>query len=292
MIETTLADFRLVHRLRVRWAEVDLQKVVFNPHYLMYFDSAMTAYWRELALPYERSMAAFGGEPYVVKATVEFRAPARLDELLEVALTCKRLGTSSLTFEGAIFRDEQQLIRCELIYALADPQSHTAVPVPDGLRQTVLAYEAWEPMLQLELGTWQALGHAAGQIRTAVFREEQGIALDMGGDPDDNNAVHVLARNRLGLPVATGRLLQHAPGVGRIGRVAVDQALRGANLGRAVMRALMQAAAQRGDHEVFLHSQRSARGFYEQLGFVARGEPFEEGGRVHFEMAHPLTPPE
>ena len=48
-----LADFRLHHRLRVRWAEVDLQKIVFNPHYLMYVDTAIADYWRAIALPYE-----------------------------------------------------------------------------------------------------------------------------------------------------------------------------------------------------------------------------------------------
>jgi YbgC/YbaW family acyl-CoA thioester hydrolase len=51
---TTLyrSDFRCFHRLRVRWAEVDMQKIVFNGHYLMYIDTAMSDYWRALALPY------------------------------------------------------------------------------------------------------------------------------------------------------------------------------------------------------------------------------------------------
>ena len=45
------SDFRCVHRLRVRWAEGDMQKIVFNAHYLMYIDNAMSDYWRALALP-------------------------------------------------------------------------------------------------------------------------------------------------------------------------------------------------------------------------------------------------
>ena len=49
-------DFRCVHRLRVRWAEVDMQKIVFNAHYLMYFDTAIADYWRALALPYQEAM--------------------------------------------------------------------------------------------------------------------------------------------------------------------------------------------------------------------------------------------
>jgi len=55
-----------------------------------------------------------------------------------------------------------------------------------------------------------------------------------------------------------------------------------------VLRALMQAARERGDHEVRLHAQRTAEGFYERLGFVPRGEPFEEAGIVHVEMVHAL----
>ena len=53
-------------------------------------------------------------------------------------------------------------------------------------------------------------------------------------------------RNRLGLALATGRLLEHAPGVARIGRMAVDQTLRGSGVGRAVLDALLEAARERG----------------------------------------------
>ncbi|MEO8060823.1 MAG: 4-hydroxybenzoyl-CoA thioesterase, partial [Burkholderiales bacterium] len=42
----TRTDFRFSERLRVRWAEIDAQKIVFNGHYLMYFDTAVAGYWR------------------------------------------------------------------------------------------------------------------------------------------------------------------------------------------------------------------------------------------------------
>jgi hypothetical protein len=71
-------DFRFFHRLRVRWAEVDMQKIVFNAHYLMYFDTAITDYWRALALPYEETMVQLGGDLYVKKASVEYHGSARL----------------------------------------------------------------------------------------------------------------------------------------------------------------------------------------------------------------------
>lgn len=284
MTDTTRQDFRFFYPLRVRWAEVDMQKIVFNAHYLMYFDTAMADYWRALALPYDTTMQALGGDIYVKKAVVEFHASARVDDQLNVALKCSRIGTSSMVFTGAIFRGDEHLISSELTYVFANPTTQTAKPVPLALCDILTGYEAWEPMVRVELGTWQALGAAARQVRTEVFLEEQRIPVEMEWDEADDSAVHALAHNRLGLPVGTGRLLQHAPGVSRIGRMAVNRVLRGAHLGRDVLRALMQAATERGDHEVLLHAQRNAEGFYARLGFSRRGEPFEEAGIAHIEM--------
>src|ERR1700741_1282538 len=104
------SDFRFFHRLRVRWAEVDMQKIVFNAHYLMYFDTAVADYWRALALPYEQAMQLLGGDLYVKKAGIEFHASARYDDQLDVRLKCARIGNSSMQFNGAIFRGEQLLI--------------------------------------------------------------------------------------------------------------------------------------------------------------------------------------
>lgn len=281
-------NFRLFHRLRVRWAEVDMQKIVFNAHYLMYFDTAMSDYWRALALPYDSSLQALGGDLYVKKATVEYHASAQIDDQLEVALQCHRIGTSSMTFNGAIFRGDDCLISCELVYVFADPSTQTSKPVPTALRDILLAYEAWEPMASVEVGTWESLRTEASQVRADVFLKEQRIPLELEQDAADQTAIHAVARNRLGVAVATGRLLKHAPGVGRIGRMAVHRVLRGSNLGRDVLQALMHTATERGDHEVLLHAQRSAQGFYARLGFLTQGEPFEEAGIVHIEMVHKL----
>jgi predicted GNAT family N-acyltransferase len=90
--------------------------------------------------------------------------------------------------------------------------------------------------------------------------------------------------------VGTGRLLQQVPGVARIGRMAVHRALRGSGVGKHVLQALLDVAANRGDYEAMLHAQRSAEDFYLGLGFVARGEPFEEAGIAHIEMSRTLGP--
>ena len=286
------SDFRFFHRLRVRWAEVDMQRIVFNAHYLMYFDTAVTEYWRALALPYEESMASLGGELYVRKATIDFHASARMDDVLDVGVKCRRVGTSSLLFQGGLFRSGQLLVACELVYVFADPATQSARPVPAALRELLAAYEAGQPMREVVTGDWAALGAGAGALRRAVFIDEQRIPAELEWDAHDATALHAVARNRLGHVIATGRLVAQAPGVARIGRMAVHRALRGGGSdghGAAVLRALEAAAAARGEREVLLHAQSTAEGFYARLGYRPCGEPFEEAGIAHVEMRRMLS---
>jgi YbgC/YbaW family acyl-CoA thioester hydrolase len=277
-------DLRFFHRLRVRWAEVDMQKIVFNGHYLMYLDTAMADYWRVLALPYEEAMHQLGGDLYVKKASVEYHGSARYDDTLDVGLRCTRIGSSSIQFVGAIFRGEDLLITAELIYVYADPSTQTSRPVPDALRQVMLGYEAGEPVLEVRTGAWAELHEDAMKVRIEVFVEEQRIPLAMEQDPADEVSLHAVAYNRLGMPVATGRLLPAEEATGRIGRMAVKRVLREAGIGSQVLQALVAAAAKRGDAAVSLHAQRSAEGFYASSGFAAQGDGFEEVGLPHIEM--------
>ena len=281
-------DFRFLDRLRVRWAEIDAQKIVFNGHYLMYFDTAVAGYWRALALPYAQTMAQLAGDLFVRKATVEYEASARYDDMLDIGMRCARIGNSSIVFSGAAFRQDQLLVACDLVYVFADPHSQSSRPVPDALRAVLQAFEAGEAMVDVRVGTWNELGTHARAIRTEVFIEEQKIPVAMEWDDADAHCVHAVAFNRFGLPLATGRLLRHGPGVARVGRMASIQALRGSGLGRAVLDALMQAARARGDVEVRLHAQTSAQAFYARAGFSPSGPVFEEAGIPHIEMTRPL----
>ncbi len=281
-------DFRHTERLRVRWAEIDAQQIVFNGHYLMYFDTAVAGYWRALATPYAQTMQQLGGDLYVRKATLDYEASARYDEQLDIGVRCARVGTSSILFAGAVFRQAQRLVGCELVYVFADPQTQTSKPVPAALRDTLAAFEAGTPMVDVRLGPWESLATEARAIRTAVFIEEQRIPRDMEWDDADTDAVHAIATNRFGLALATGRLLQESPGVARIGRMAALPAVRGGGVGRAVLEALMQAARERGDAEVLLHAQTSAQAFYARAGFVPIGPVFEEAGIAHIEMSRRL----
>lgn len=276
--------FRCKHRLRVRWSEVDAQRVVFNANYLAYADTAVTEYWRALGLPFEQVLPRFGGDIFVRRATLDFRASARYDDWVEVGVRCERIGRSSLTVACGLFGGGTQLMEVELVYVYADPQAGKSLELPALLRDWLTAYEAGEPMVQVELGPWERLGAEARPLRTAVFIDEQRVPVEMEWDDDDAHCLHAVARNRLGDAVATARLLPAVDGRTRIGRMAVTRSLRGTGVGREVLRALMRASAQRGDREILLHAQTSALGFYAREGFVVHGERFEEAGIEHVEM--------
>lgn len=278
------SDFRFFERLRVRWVEVDLQKIVFNGHYLMYIDTAVGGYWRAMALPYAATLEALDGDLFVRKSTLEYHASARYDDLLDVGIRCARVGNSSLVFEAAVWRAEELLVGGELVYVFADPVTQSSKPVPPALRGALQGFEAGEAMVEVRVGTWSELGRDAQTLRTAVFVDEQNIPAELEWDAADAGCLHAVAYNRLGVALATGRLLEHAPGVAKIGRMAVLQTMRGSGVGRAVLDALLAAAQARGAREVVLHAQRTAAPFYSRAGFTQRGPAFEEAGIPHIEM--------
>jgi len=214
------SDFRMHHRLRVRWAEVDLQKIVFNPHYLMYVDTAIADYWRAIALPYEETLHALGGELFVKKSTLEFHASALYDDRLSVGLRCARMGNSSVQFLSGIFRGEVLLVSAELIYVFADPVAKRALPVPQALRQTMLGFEQGEPVVSTLFADWSEVESAVQSLRAA--------------DAHDGDARHCLLRNALGEPVATARC---RAGTQTVDGVAVSGPLRGAGWGKVVVAA-------------------------------------------------------
>lgn len=144
-------DFVCAPRLRVRWAEVDMQKIVFNGHYLTYIDTAIAEYWREIGLPYpEGYVERYANDVFLRKATVEYLGSARYDDVLTVHCRVGRLGRSSMTFHFEIYRDAPErsdapLVSAELVYVNADPKTMKAAPLPEELRGRVRRYERIPP---------------------------------------------------------------------------------------------------------------------------------------------------
>ena len=128
------ADFRFSHSLRVRWAEVDPQGIVFNGNYLTYADVGITEYFRALRVAYPDALTEGGCDFYAIKTTLEYKAPAHFDQLLDIDIRVARLGRSSLTFEMAIWGGEMLLTTGEIVYVLALSAPRASAPLPDWLR--------------------------------------------------------------------------------------------------------------------------------------------------------------
>ena len=282
-------DFRLVHRLRVRWAEVDMQKIVFNAHYLMYFDTAIAGYWRRLALPYHETMRALEGDLYVRKATLEYFSSARYDDIIDVGVRCERVGHSSIQFECAVFKQATLLVAATLIYVFADPVSQSSRPVPGALRDWLSGFETGRSMVMLKLDCWSALEADARRVRTQVFIEEQNVPQEMEWDAVDTDAVHAVAYNAMGMPLGTGRGFFDASGAYRIGRMAVIASMRGGGVGRMILHALIESGRTRGAARVGLSAQTSALSFYLRAGFSEQGEVYEDAKIPHIEMTRLIT---
>ena len=274
-------QFRCLDPLRVRWAEVDLQRIVFNGHYLMYFDTAVAAYWRLLAMPYHEAMHELQGDLFVRKATLEYEASARYDDQLHIGMRLLRLGKSSMTLQACAFKGQRRLVHGEIVYVFADPATQTSRPIPPVLREWMEAFERGEPMVSVEEGGWAELRAAAQPLRHSVFVEEQGVPQEVEQDAHDERAHHAVARNRLGQAVGTGRLVRLDAQTGKIGRMAVMPTVRGAAVGGAILQALCDAARRQGLRDVVLHAQSPVIGFYKRAGFEVASEPFEEAGIEH-----------
>ncbi|MBV8379233.1 MAG: GNAT family N-acetyltransferase [Paucibacter sp.] len=144
------------------------------------------------------------------------------------------------------------------------------------------------PEFDVRVGRWAELGTDARAIREAVFVQEQRIPIELEWDEADAHCLHAVAFDAGGRAIATGRLLEHVPGVAKIGRMAVLREARGLGAGRVVLDALMQGARGLGYQEALLHAQLSAKGFYLRAGFEARGAEFDEAGIRHVEMIKAL----
>lgn len=283
---TRPTDFSFTHRLRVRWMEVDAQQVVFNGHYLTYLDVGISEYWRAVGLPYPEGIKHEQGDIFVRRNTLEYHAPARLDDWLDIGVRCERIGNSSITITWAIWAQGRLLVTGETVYVHTSLITGKSAPVPPSVRQQIESHAQGIPVHRVACGVWHDMTDAARAVRLAVFVQEQAIDEADEWDDDDAAAVHAVACNLAGLPLATGRLiyLGQESGHAKIGRMAVLRSTRSIGLGDQVLKALMDEAKSRNIHHLSLNAQVSAQAFYARHGFKPEGEIFDEVGIPHQRM--------
>ena len=120
--------------LRVRYIECDAQKVVFNSRYSEYVDVSMNEFLRAIGVLPEFLEGHLDFQ--LVKQTVEWKAPARFDQVLELSIAATRLGNTSFTVgaELRIAGEEHVIVTVETVYVLVDGRTLTKLPLPDALR--------------------------------------------------------------------------------------------------------------------------------------------------------------
>jgi acyl-CoA thioester hydrolase len=131
---------------RVRWSEVDPQKVVFNPNYLVYADIGFTEYMRAIGLPFPSPLLDESGtDIFVVRSEIDFRASARFDDELEIAVRTARIGRSSLTVAIEIRRDGDVLAAITSVYANVDVEAGRSAHLPERMIDLIVALEHTPP---------------------------------------------------------------------------------------------------------------------------------------------------
>jgi acyl-CoA thioester hydrolase len=127
-----------VHHLRPRYAEVDVQGVVFNAHWLTYFDEASTRFFDALGFPPSVAFVR-DFDMMVVKAVVEWQGPAGFDDDVAVAVAPGRVGTKSFELVYTATCNEQPAATGTITYVSVVPGTHDSTPIPDALRHALNA---------------------------------------------------------------------------------------------------------------------------------------------------------
>jgi acyl-CoA thioester hydrolase len=125
---------------RVWFSDTDAQGIVYYGRYLPYFDHARVEYHRHLGM---RSLDLDGYE-FVMRATsVEYHAPARFDDLIEVFVRLSRIGRTSATYECAAYRmdDDALMVTAQQTLVLVDLETRRPQPIPESFRDLVRSFE-------------------------------------------------------------------------------------------------------------------------------------------------------
>jgi acyl-CoA thioester hydrolase len=120
-----------VHRVRVRYAEIDGQGVVFNAHWLTYFDDSCTRFMDELGF---RTIWIDEFDVMLVKAVVEWQGPARFDEWVDIAVRPTRIGTKSFDLRYDATVGGRPACQATITYVSVKPGANTSVEIPAPVR--------------------------------------------------------------------------------------------------------------------------------------------------------------
>jgi acyl-CoA thioester hydrolase len=125
------------HRIRVRYAEIDGQGVVFNAHWMTYIDDSCTRFMESLGFGPGFWIQEF--DVMLVKATLEWQGPAHFDEWIDIAVVPQRIGTKSFDLGYAASVEGRSCCTATITYCAVQPGLNTSMVIPDNVRDALAA---------------------------------------------------------------------------------------------------------------------------------------------------------
>jgi acyl-CoA thioester hydrolase len=128
-----------------RYAEVDQQGVVFNGHYLTWFDEACTGFLDHLGVTYP-DLIATGHDIQVVHSEIDYLTGVRWRDSVRVAVHCDRIGSTSFTLGFTVLRrtadiETQIAVRGRNVYVVVSTDDWAKRPIPSRLRDALTSVE-------------------------------------------------------------------------------------------------------------------------------------------------------
>jgi|TARA_B110000116_G_scaffold257410_1_gene257531 acyl-CoA thioester hydrolase len=132
--------------------ECDAQGIVYNGAYLGYLEVGQAEYYRNLGFAIYTIPESGYIDFAVVKSTLEFKAPAKVDEIIDLYVRVSKIGNTSLTLNMEIYPEDSDrlLTEIETIYVGYDAATESSKPVPEDIRRLITHYEDTGGILPLD----------------------------------------------------------------------------------------------------------------------------------------------
>ena len=136
-------ECKFIHTFRVRYAEVDAQGIVFNAHYLTYFDCLITEYYRKLKYKYALEVKKNKKDFHVIKTTIEYKRPLLFDQLIDAGIRTSKIGNSSITFNIGLFESKKKTLLSlgTIIQVYADQNTMKSTNLPENFIKKIKKFE-------------------------------------------------------------------------------------------------------------------------------------------------------
>ena len=135
--------FPFRYPIRVRYSEVDPQGIVFNAHYLTYFDCIITEYYRKLNYNYIKEVKKHKKDFHVIKTVIDYKAPIYFDDIIDCCIRTLKIGNSSLVFDIGIFKNKNNKIYAsgQVIQVYTDQINRKSCKLPVSLVRKIRKFE-------------------------------------------------------------------------------------------------------------------------------------------------------